>query len=68
MTSARQKVIVRGFPKAEKNMARELSHIIDTHLTVSLKPEKQNNKVSQRAFEKFNELLRKGNDYNQNYN
>ena len=41
-------------------MARELSHIIDTHLTVSLKCEKQNNKVSQRAFEKFNELLEEG--------
>nr|DAM96508.1 MAG TPA: hypothetical protein [Caudoviricetes sp.] len=38
-------------------MAKELSHIIDTHLTVSLKQEKQNNKVSQRAFDKFNELL-----------
>lgn len=46
-----------GVRIGRKNMARELSHIIDTHLTVSLKPEKQKNKVSQRAFEKFNELL-----------
>lgn len=49
-----------GIQAGRKNMARELSHIIDTHLTVSLKPEKQNNKVSQRAFEKFNELLEEG--------
>lgn len=37
-------------------IARELSHIIDTHLQVSLKPEKQSNKVSIRAFEKFQDL------------
>lgn len=49
-----------GVQIGRKNMARELSHIIDTHLTVSLKEEKQNNKVSQRAFEKFNELLEEG--------
>ena len=49
-----------GLKQGRKNMARELSHIIDTHLTVSLKCEKQNNKVSQRAFEKFNELLEEG--------
>lgn len=51
-----------GVQIGRKNMARELSHIIDTHLTVSLKEEKQNNKVSQRAFEKFNELLEERND------
>ena len=49
-----------GIQAGRKNMAKELSHIIDTHLTVSLKKEKQNNKVSQRAFEKFNELLEEG--------
>lgn len=49
-----------GLSQGRKNMAKELAHIIDTHLTVSLKPEKQNNKVSQRAFEKFNELLEEG--------
>lgn len=49
-----------GLFQGRKNMAKELSHIIDTHLTVSLKQEKQNNKVSQRAFEKFNELLEEG--------
>lgn len=49
-----------GLAQGRKIMAKELGHIIDTHLTVSLKLEKQNNKVSQRAFEKFNELLEEG--------
>ena len=46
-----------GIKAGKKALARELYHIIDTHLTVGLKPEKQNNKVSQRAFEKFKGLL-----------
>ena len=41
-----------------KNLAKELSHIIDKHLVVSLKPEKRNNKVSQKAYDKFNDLLK----------
>ena len=46
-----------GIKAGRKSLAKELSHIIDTHLTVSLKEGKENNKVSQRAFEKFKELL-----------
>lgn len=46
-----------GIKQGKKSLARELSHIIDTHLTVELKPEKAHNKVSQRAFKKFKELL-----------
>lgn len=46
-----------GLLQGKKNLARELSHIIEKHLVVDLKPEKQNNKVSQKAFEKFKELL-----------
>ena len=46
-----------GLKQGRKNLAKELSHIIDTHLTVSLKEGKENNKVSQRAFEKFKGLL-----------
>lgn len=46
-----------GIQQGKKTLARELSHIIDTHLQVSLKPEKQNNKVSIRAFEKFHNLI-----------
>ena len=46
-----------GLAQGRKNLAKELKHIIDTHLIVSLKPEKANNKVSQKALEKFNGLL-----------
>lgn len=46
-----------GIKSGKKSLAKELSHIIDTHLTVTLKPEKANNKVSIKALEKFNELL-----------
>ena len=46
-----------GIQQGKKSLARELSHIIDTHLQVSLKPEKQSNKVSIRAFEKFQNLI-----------
>lgn len=49
-----------GLKQGQKNLARELSHIIEKHLTVQLKPDKQNNKVSQRAFEKFKGLLEEG--------
>lgn len=47
-----------GLLQGRKNLAKELSHIIDKHLVISLKPEKANNKVSQKAFDKFNDLLK----------
>ena len=46
-----------GLEQGRKNIARELKHIIDKHLVVSIKPEKVNNKVSIKAFEKFREIL-----------
>lgn len=46
-----------GLEQGRKNLARELNHIIDKHLVVSIKPEKANNKVSVKAFEKFREIL-----------
>lgn len=46
-----------GIAQGRKNLAKELSGIIDKHLTVDLKPEKQNNKVSIKSFEKFKALL-----------
>lgn len=51
------KTYIEGMQAGKKSLARELSHIIDKHLVVSLKPEKQNNKVSIKALEKFNEIL-----------
>ena len=49
-----------GLKQGRINLAKELKHIIDKHLIVTMKPEKENNKVSQKAFEKFNELLSEG--------
>jgi len=46
-----------GIKQGKTTLARELKHIIDTHLDVSIKPEKSNNKVSIKALEKFNNLL-----------
>lgn len=47
-----------GLKQGRKNLAKELVNIIDKHLEISLKPEKANNKVSIKAFEKFKELLK----------
>ena len=52
-----QKGYYDGLEHGRKSLAKELKHIIDTQLIVSLKPEKANNKVSQKALEKFNGLL-----------
>lgn len=46
-----------GIQAGRKALAKELSGIIDKHLTVDLKPEKQNSKVSIKAFDKFKTLL-----------
>lgn len=46
-----------GIQQGRMNLARELANIADKHLVISLKPEKQNNSVSQRQFVRFMELL-----------
>lgn len=46
-----------GIEQGKKALARELSHIMEKHLTVELKPEKRGNKVSEKQLEKFNRLL-----------
>lgn len=46
-----------GIQQGRVNLARELANIADKHLVISLKPEKQNNSVSQKQFAKFMELL-----------
>ena len=50
-----------GVQQGKISLARDLKHIIDKHLTVELKPEKQGNKVSIKALEKFNTLLDENN-------
>lgn len=39
------------------NLARELSSIAEKHLKIEIRDDKKNNKISQRQFEKFKELL-----------
>lgn len=51
-----------GLKQGRKNLARELSGIIDKHLVISLKSEKQGNKVSQKQYEKFMDLLKVGDE------
>ena len=46
-----------GIQQGRINLARELANIADKHLVISLKPEKQNNSISQKQFAKFMELL-----------
>lgn len=49
-----------GIQQGKKNLARELSSIAEKHLIIRLKPEKEYNKVSQKQYEKFMELLKVG--------
>lgn len=50
-----------GIFQGKRTLAKQLSNIINKHLIVTLKPEKQGNKVSQKQFEKFNQLLDENN-------
>ena len=52
-----------GLEQGRKNLAKELKHIIDTHLEISLKKE---TKISQKALVKFWELLNYENEENNN--
>lgn len=46
-----------GIQQGRINLSRELANIADKHLVISLKPEKQNNSVSQKQYQKFMDLL-----------
>lgn len=46
-----------GLKQGYKNAIKDIKHLIDKHLIVSIKPEKANNKISIKAFEKFNAIL-----------
>ena len=46
-----------GIKQGRKNLARELSSIVEKHLEIRLKPEKQGNKVSEKQYEKFMTLI-----------
>lgn len=50
-----------GIQQGRKNMARELSSIAEKHLKIELRADKANNKVSQKQYGKFMDLLKEGN-------
>lgn len=49
-----------GLKQGEKNLARELSSIAEKHLKIEIREDKKHNKISQRQYEKFMELLKVG--------
>lgn len=54
------KTYLQGIQQGRKNMARELSSIAEKHLKIELRADKANNKVSQKQYEKFMDLLKVG--------
>lgn len=46
-----------GIKQGKKVLARELSSIAEKHLKIEIRDDKKNNKVSQKQFEKFKELM-----------
>ena len=46
-----------GIKQGKINLARELSNIAEKHLKIEIREDKKNNKVSQKQFEKFKELM-----------
>lgn len=48
---------LQGIQQGKKVLARELSHIIEKHLVVTIREDKQGNKVSQKQLDKFMELI-----------
>lgn len=49
-----------GIKQGRKNLARELSSIAEKHLKIEIRADKANNKVSQKQYEKFMDLLSEG--------
>lgn len=48
---------MHGIHQGKKVLARELSNIAEKHLKIEIREDKKNNKVSQKQFEKFKELM-----------
>ena len=49
-----------GLKQGRINLARELSSIAEKHLKIEIRDDKKNNKISQKQFEKFKELMKEG--------
>lgn len=51
---------MQGVQQGKKVLARELSSIAEKHLKIELRADKANNKVSQKQYEKFMDILKEG--------
>lgn len=51
-----------GIQQGRKNLAKELSHIAEKHLKIEIREDKRYNKVSQKQYEKFMDLLKVGDE------
>lgn len=51
---------MQGIQQGRKNLARQLSSIAEKHLKIEIRADKANNKVSQKQYEKFMDLLKVG--------
>ena len=51
---------MQGIQQGKKGLARELSSIAEKHLKIEIREDKVNNKVSQKQYEKFMDLLKVG--------
>lgn len=51
---------MQGIQQGKKVLARELSHIAEKHLKIEIREDKSGNKVSQKQYQKFMELLKVG--------
>ena len=60
--------MMQGIEQGKKVLARELSSIAEKHLKIEIRDDKKHNKVSQKQYEKFMDLLQeeKYNDKNPN--
>lgn len=56
----RKKLENKGIQQGKKVLARELSSIAEKHLKIEIRDDKKHNKVSQKQYEKFMDLLKVG--------
>ena len=54
------KTYTQGIQQGKKVLARELSSIAEKHLKIEIREDKKHNKVSQKQYEKFMDLLKVG--------
>ena len=54
------KTYTQGIQQGKKVLARELSSIAEKHLKIEIREDKKHNRVSQKQYEKFMDLLKVG--------